>query len=306
MQLLFSLIVFTHVRELIREFVEGLDELIEDLLLGIPPLQVGEELHLDVVEILLDVFSLDSLLLEGPHHLGLVACAGPPPQCHKDSLEVLVDVVSVWDVVVGCPLGSFSSRALALGNRPPSLSTSRFGILSDSSTAFGLGLLAFFLLLSPRFIFFLSSLASRLFEFFLLDNCRLDPRPQESLFSHFVVDDPLEDGIDLIVYGVDIARGLDGCKQVGVGGFVTQLSEPFLEATSCLVKGDPSVDKAGHALTLIIYWLDDFAKWGFLDGWRVVLNMVNHVALAVDSSSEGSPQALVSRAVEPDDSVDTT
>lgn len=88
----------------------------------------------------------------------------------------------------------------------------------------------------------------------------MDPRPQECLLSHLTLDDPLKDSVDLVVNRVDIPARLDSSQEVGVGRFVSELSEPLLQATPGLIEGDPSVDEAGHALTLVIDRLDDLAK----------------------------------------------
>ena len=95
-------------------------------------------------------------------------------------------------------------------------------------------------------------------------------------------------------------------QEVCTGGFVAELDQPFLETILSLIKSNPSIDKASHALAFVINWLNDLAKWRFVNWWLIVLNVVNHAARAIDSSPKCSPETFLSRAVKPDHSVNTT
>jgi len=63
---------------------------------------------LHIVQVLLNVFSPHSLLLEDLHHLLLVGDTDVLPEGHQHWLEVIVYVVSLGDIVVGSELGGLS------------------------------------------------------------------------------------------------------------------------------------------------------------------------------------------------------
>lgn len=92
MELFLGLIVLTHIWLLIGESIEFVNELIQNLLFAIPSLKIGQELNLDVVEILLNVLPLKSLFLQGTSHLCLVGRTCGLPKLHQDVLEIGINV----------------------------------------------------------------------------------------------------------------------------------------------------------------------------------------------------------------------
>lgn len=62
------------------------------MLFAVSSFKICKELHLNVVEILLDVLSLKSLFLQGSSHLGLVGRTCGLPELHQNAFEVGVDV----------------------------------------------------------------------------------------------------------------------------------------------------------------------------------------------------------------------
>jgi len=104
MELIFGLVIFSHVWLLVGEFVEFFDEGVQDLLFAILSLEVSQVLSLHIVEELLDVFALHSLLAQGLHHLFSVADTGLFPKGHQDTFEVVINVVSAVNKVISSEL----------------------------------------------------------------------------------------------------------------------------------------------------------------------------------------------------------
>ena len=121
-----------------------------------------------------------------------------------------------------------------------------------------------------------------------------------------MVSDLFKASVDLVIDGVDVTGGLDSCHEVGLSGFVSELSYPFLETAFGLIECYPSVNKTGSTLAFFIDWLNDLAKWRPFSRRAVILNVIHDLALAVDPPSQGSSKAFLSGAVEPDDGVDST
>lgn len=98
MKLLLSLLIFSEVWVVVGELVELLDEFIKDVLLSIKGVKVFKELLSDGTGSNVGLLSVHANVPEDLLHLPLVVCNKILPKLDDNGLEVIVYVVTIWQL----------------------------------------------------------------------------------------------------------------------------------------------------------------------------------------------------------------
>ena len=93
MKLIFRLLIFTHIRSLIAEFIKLFNKLVKERLLIIISIQKLQIFQLNILERLNRYFASPSYCSKAPEHVILICMNNRMPELHENWLEVIINVI---------------------------------------------------------------------------------------------------------------------------------------------------------------------------------------------------------------------
>jgi len=274
-ELVLGVIILTEVRVFIGEFVEILNELLEDFLFIVETVQEFKEVGLNVGVFNLDLLSVETHVLEDSSHLSAVVLAHVLPDPEDDGLEDALNVVTARRSNVGHLRSSTHNGGAAILNHRLSglivgqgsgllLASLVYGdvrlrgvhdsglIVSADSGGARYGSVGFFLLLS---LFLLGAL--------LLFDHRLDFEFKVlplllgllGLVSHDLVNDLGDLGLYVGLLGIAI----NDLHKDAVLVLNSELLEPAAERSTLLIKRYKTVHESRDSVILTNLLLESFA-----------------------------------------------
>lgn len=136
-------------------------------------------------------------------------------------------------------------------------------------------------------------------KFLFSDEVGLESRSEELVVLLLSLDDLLQNLVNLLIGVIVLSIRINLYHEIGVGGLVSKLGDPLLKARASLVEGNPPIEEASSALTLLIDGLNLLAKRRLLNTWWFVLNVVSVASGHINSPAQSSSEALISLTVEP-------